>query len=86
LCLKSLLLIARKHLPIGGHSEYFIGYNVENPSKNLNEQNSIAKLRRTKVIGHEYVLYDHQKSEHSEPNGSQSAAIIYVSLEQYFMS
>ncbi|CAF1022404.1 unnamed protein product [Adineta steineri] len=69
---QSLLLIARKHFAVGGHSEYFIGYNVDNPSKNLNEENSIAKLKRTTNIGHEYVLYDHQKT--GKP---QLAAMLY---------
>jgi hypothetical protein len=65
-------------LTIGGHSEYFIGIDRENPS-NLNDENSIAKLSGMNITGTDYVLYDHQDSSN---NQKQSAAIIYVSYEQ----
>jgi tubby-related protein 1 len=70
---ETFLLIARKHLNISGHSEYFIGIDKENPS-NLNDENSIAKLSGMNITGTEYILYDHQDSSN---NQKQSAAIIY---------
>jgi tubby-related protein 1 len=70
---QTFLLSARKHLTIGGHSEYFIGINPENPS-NLSDENSIAKLRGMNITDTEYILYDHQNSSN---NQKQSTAIIY---------
>ncbi len=77
--MKSLLLTARKHLTIIGHAEYFIGINVDNPSKNLNEENSIAKLSGINIAASEYILYDHQNSSTNDQNKPQLAAIVYVS-------
>jgi hypothetical protein len=56
---------------MGGHSEYFIGTNLDNP---------IAKLRSTNLKSTEYILYDHQNSSNKE---KQLAAIVYVSLFPY---
>jgi hypothetical protein len=60
---------------MGGHSEYFIGTNADTV-KNLNDENSIAKLRGINITSTEYILYDYQ---HTHSNKQQSAAIIYVS-------
>jgi hypothetical protein len=76
---KTFLLIARKHLTIGGHSEYLIGTDGENSSKNLNDKNSVAKLVGISITGGEYILYDHQNSSNNEQNKQQTGAIIYVS-------
>lgn len=78
--MKTFLLIARKHLSITGHSEYYIGTNPENPSKNLNEENSLAKLKGINIKGSEYILYDQQNSSNKD---NQSAAIIYVNHQKY---
>ncbi|CAF2805221.1 unnamed protein product [Rotaria sp. Silwood2] len=75
---QTLLLSARKHITIGGHAEYFIGIDFENPSKNLNDGNSLATLKGINIMGSEYVLYDHQNSSTNEHNKHQSAAIIYA--------
>jgi len=68
------LLNARKHLTIGGHSEYFIGINQDN-SADLNETNSIGKLRAMNLTSTQYILYDHQNSSNKN---QQSIAIVYV--------
>ncbi|CAF4914165.1 unnamed protein product [Rotaria sp. Silwood1] len=65
---RTFLLTARKHLKIDGHSEYFIG-NDEKSLKNLNDENSIAKLKGINLTGTEYVFYNQ--------NNQQSVAIIY---------
>lgn len=64
-------------MTIGGHAEFFIGTDA-NASKNLNEENSIAKLRGINIAGSEYVLYHHQHS-HNEQMKQQSMGIAYVS-------
>ncbi|UJR07430.1 hypothetical protein I4U23_011716 [Adineta vaga] len=69
-----LLLNARKHSTIAGHVEFYIGVNIENPSKNLNEANCIAKLRSKKILGHEYILLNNQDTS---TNQSQALAVIY---------
>ncbi|CAF1592432.1 unnamed protein product [Rotaria sp. Silwood1] len=73
---KVFLLIARRHLTIGRHLEYFIGTNAET-AKHLNDENSIAKLRGINISGTEYILYDHQNTPSNEQNKQQSAAILY---------
>ncbi len=77
--MKNLLLTARKYLTLGGHSEYFIGINIENPSRNLNEENCIAKLKGINISGREYILYDHQNSSN---NQKELVDISYVSHSQ----
>ncbi|CAF1300034.1 unnamed protein product [Adineta ricciae] len=72
-----LLLTARKHTTLSGHTEFLIGINIDTPAKNLNEENSIAKLRSTKIFGHEYILYDYDKPSTNEPNKPQSLAVVY---------
>ncbi|CAF1141734.1 unnamed protein product [Rotaria sordida] len=67
---RTFLLTARKHIRIDGHSEYFIG-NDEKSLKNLNDENSIAKLKGINITSTEYVLYNQ--------NNQQSVAVIYVS-------
>ncbi|CAF1346047.1 unnamed protein product [Adineta steineri] len=69
-----LLLKARKHVTIGGHSEFLLEIPLENSSTNLNDETSIAKLRSIKILQHEYVLYDYQNNQENKP---QILAIIY---------
>ncbi|CAF1112030.1 unnamed protein product [Rotaria sordida] len=74
---QTFLLSARKHITIGGHAEYFIGIDSENPSKTLNDDNSLAALKGINITGSEYIIYDHQNSSTDQRNKQQSGAIIY---------
>ncbi|CAF3809436.1 unnamed protein product [Rotaria sordida] len=75
---QTFLLSARKHITIGGHAEYFIGIDSENPSKTLNDDNSLAALKGINITGSEYIIYDHQNSSTDQRNKQQSGAIIYA--------
>jgi tubby-related protein 1 len=59
---QTFLLIARKHVTLGGHSEYFIGNN----QLNINEENSIAKLKSINLTSTEYILYYSNQQKQSD--------------------
>jgi len=69
-------LFARKHHTIGGHVEYYIGTDMESLSKNLTDENAIAKLRGD-LTNTEYILYDVRNRPSNERAQTQMAAIIY---------
>ncbi|CAF1342164.1 unnamed protein product [Adineta ricciae] len=65
---QTFLLTARKHIKLGGHSEYLIG-NDEKSAKDITNENAIARLKCMNIIDTEYILYDQMNQ--------QSLAIIY---------
>ncbi|CAF1200591.1 unnamed protein product [Adineta ricciae] len=65
---QTFLLTARKHIKLGGHSEYLIG-NDEKSAKDITNENAIARLKCMNIIDTEYILYDQ--------TNQQSLAIVY---------
>lgn len=70
-------LVARKHITIGGHAEYYIGIDPEQDIQSINNENSLATLRGFNILGTEYLFYDHQNSSTNQGHNQESIAIAY---------